>query len=96
MIATALDDPPRLRIQVRVQPRASRNRIHGVHGDALRVHLTAPPVEGAANAALIEFLADHLDVPRGAVRIVSGAHSRVKLVEVIGDPALLRTRLPLP
>lgn len=96
MIATDLDDPPRLRLRVRVQPRASKDRIHGIHGDALRIQLTAPPVDGAANAALIEFLAAHLDLPRSAVRLVSGAHGRTKLLEITADPARVRSLLGLP
>lgn len=67
-----------------VQPRASRTEIAGVHGDAIKVRLTAPPVDGAANAALVLFLADVLGVTRGAVRVVAGEQSRSKLVEVVG------------
>jgi uncharacterized protein (TIGR00251 family) len=55
-----------------------------VHGDALKVRLTAPPVEGAANDALIELLADELDVARRSIRIVAGATSRTKTVEIDG------------
>jgi uncharacterized protein (TIGR00251 family) len=67
-----------------VQPRASRSEVLGLHGDALKIRLAAPPVDGAANEALIELLADQLDVPRAAVRIVSGVRSRTKVVEVAG------------
>jgi uncharacterized protein (TIGR00251 family) len=73
-----------LRFSVRVQPRASRSEIVGLHGDALKVRLAAPPVDGAANAALVELLADGLGVPRSCVRIVTGATSRGKVVEVDG------------
>ncbi len=73
-----------VRFAVRVQPRASRSEIVGVHGDALKVRLTAPPVDGAANAALVELLAAALGVPRRAVRVVGGATSRGKIVEVDG------------
>jgi len=69
---------------VRVVPRASRNQIVGVEGGALKIKLTAPPVEGAANAALIEFVAEWLGVRRGAVSIVSGDRARNKLVQVKG------------
>jgi uncharacterized protein (TIGR00251 family) len=69
---------------VRVQPRASRTELAGIHGDALRVRLTAPPVDGAANEALIRFLADRLDVPRAAVRLEAGAAGRSKLVAIEG------------
>jgi hypothetical protein len=73
-----------VRFAVRVQPRASRNEIAGTLGDALRVRLTAPPVDGAANEALIAFLAQTFDVSPRRVRILSGATSRTKIVEVEG------------
>jgi uncharacterized protein (TIGR00251 family) len=76
-----------VRFTVRARPRAARSEIAGVLGGALKVRLAAPPVEGAANAALIELLADELDVPRAAVRIISGATARSKLVEVTGIDA---------
>ena len=76
-----------VRFAVRVQPRASRNEVGGAHGEALKVRLTSPPVDGAANAALIDLLADAFDVPRRAVRIISGATSRTKLVEIDGIAA---------
>ena len=69
---------------VRVVPRSSRNQIVGVEGRALKVKLSAPPVEGAANAALIEFVAEWLGVRRSAVSIVSGGKARNKLVRVNG------------
>ena len=69
---------------VRVVPRASRNAIAGLHGDELKVQLTAPPVEGAANAALIAYLAERLGVRRSAVTIVGGDKSRRKQVRVEG------------
>ena len=76
-----------VRFSVRVQPRASRSEVAGVHGDALKVRLTAPPVDGAANAALIELLADLLAVSRNALRIVAGEHARGKVVEAVGVDA---------
>ena len=69
---------------VRVVPRSSRNQIVGVEGGALKIKLTAPPVEGAANIALIEFVAQWLGVRRSAVSIVSGDKARNKLVRVNG------------
>lgn len=69
---------------VRVVPRSSRNQIVGVEGGALKIKLTAPPVEGAANAALIEFVAEWLGVRRSAVSIVSGDKARNKFVRVSG------------
>jgi len=69
---------------VRVVPRSSRNQIVGVEGGELKIKLTAPPVEGAANSALIEFVAKWLSVRRSAVSIVSGDKARSKLVRVSG------------
>jgi uncharacterized protein (TIGR00251 family) len=76
-----------LRFGVRVQPRASRTEVVGLHGDALRVRLSAPPVDGAANDALVELLAAALAVPCRSVRIVAGSTSRSKIVEVDGVDA---------
>ena len=73
-----------VRFTVRVQPRASRSAIEGVHGDALRVRLSAPPVDGAANEALIELLAKALGVAKRDVRVVAGGASRSKVIEVEG------------
>ncbi|MCC6927883.1 MAG: DUF167 domain-containing protein [Gemmatimonadaceae bacterium] len=73
-----------VRFPVRVQPRASRTELAGVQQGALKVRLQAPPVEGAANEALVKFLADVLDVPRRMIRIVAGDASRSKVVEVAG------------
>jgi uncharacterized protein (TIGR00251 family) len=76
-----------IRFAVRVQPRASSNEITGVYGTALKIRLQAPPVEGAANDALVSYLADLLGVSRRSVRIVSGESSRNKTVEVAGVTA---------
>lgn len=94
MAKTNLERPGGLRIAVRVQPRASRNRITGTIGDALKIQVTAPPVEGAANAALIAFLAEVLELPRGRIRVITGEHSRSKVVEIdTDDPSALKGRL---
>ena len=69
---------------VRVVPRANRNEIVGVHGDALKVRLTAPPVEGKANDALVAFLAQGPGVRKSQVEIVAGATSRRKVIRVTG------------
>ncbi len=76
-----------VRFSVRVQPRSSRNGVVGVHAGALKVGVHSPPVEGAANAALIEVLAAALGIPRRALRIVAGATARVKVVEADGVEA---------
>ena len=87
--------PLEARIRVRLTPRADRNEIAGWQGDVPRVRVTAPPVEGRANAALERLLASALDLPKGAVRVVSGAQSRDKTVAIEGvsqDEALRRLR----
>jgi uncharacterized protein len=69
---------------VKVHPRAKRNAITGELGDALKISLTAPPVEGRANEACIEFFAKLLKVPRSSVTIASGQSSRNKVIRVAG------------
>lgn len=93
---TVRDDDGSVRFAVRVQPRASRSEIAGVHGDAMKVRLSAPPVDGAANAALVELIAEALGVGRRAVRIVNGESSRSKVVEVEGVTAAAVLRLAGP
>lgn len=73
-----------VRVSIHVQPRAARSEIVGLHGAALKVRLQAPPVDGAANEALVTLLAERLGVARRAVRVVAGASSRAKTVEVDG------------
>jgi uncharacterized protein len=72
---------------VRVHPRAKRNAITGEIGDALKVALTAPPVEGRANEACVEFFAKLLKVPRSSVTIASGTSSRSKVLRIAGISA---------
>jgi uncharacterized protein len=69
---------------VRVHPRAKKNAITGEVGDALKVSLTAPPVDGKANDACIEFFAKLLNVPRSSVTIAAGLTSRNKMMRVVG------------
>jgi uncharacterized protein (TIGR00251 family) len=73
-----------VRFSVRVQPRASTTELAGIHGDALKVRLAAPPVDGAANEALVIFLAKIFRVPRHDVRILAGESARSKLIEIRG------------
>jgi uncharacterized protein len=73
---------PTVRFTVHVQPRSKRTGIDGMHGDALRVRVNAPPVDGAANDAVIEVLAVALGVPKRAVSVVAGMTSRSKIIEV--------------
>ena len=71
-------------LAVRVQPRAPRSEIVGVHGEALKVRLNAAPVDGAANEELVMLLAHTFAVARRAIRILAGEHSRSKIVEIEG------------
>jgi uncharacterized protein (TIGR00251 family) len=73
-----------MRLTIRVIPRASRTEFAGERNGARLVRLAAPPVDGAANDELIDFLARTYHVPRRAVRIVRGERSRIKLVEIDG------------
>ncbi len=75
------------RLVVHVQPRAHRSEVAGRHGDAIKVRLAAPPVDGAANEELVRLLAELLGVGRRAVRVVSGRAARRKLVEIDGISA---------
>ena len=70
--------------QVKVHPRAKKNAVTGEVGDALKMTLTAPPVEGRANEACIAFLAEVLNVPRSSVTIAAGENSRNKVIRVSG------------
>jgi hypothetical protein len=79
---------------VRVHPRAKKNAITGVIGDALKISITAPPVEGRANQALIDFFAECIGVPKGSLEVISGSLGRNKVVRVCGLAAAeLATRL---
>ncbi len=83
-----------VRFAVHVQPRAKKPGIDGTHGDALRVRVHAPPVEGAANEAVVAVIAEALGVPARAVHIAAGQSGRQKLVDVDGvDAAVAMSRL---
>ncbi|MDH7485451.1 MAG: DUF167 domain-containing protein [Anaerolineae bacterium] len=83
-------------LTVRVVPRAHKSEIAGVQGEALRVRLAAPPVEGAANRALVAFLADCLSVRPQQVRLEAGERSRQKRVRVVGLTAAQALERLLP
>jgi len=84
------------RLKVRVTPRGAKEEIIGWRGDALAIKLTAPPVEGAANRACINFLARLLGVKRSQISLVSGEKSRDKTFEVEGlDSSEIRARLDI-
>lgn len=86
-----------IRLAVRLQPRASRNEVCGLFGEGsearLKLRLTAPPVDNAANGACQAFLAELFGVAKGAVRLVSGDKSKDKLWEIAGDPRALLARV---
>jgi len=84
----------RWRLRVRLQPRAACTGLIGWHGEAIKVQVQAPPVGGAANEALIDLLATFFAVPHRAVRILHGATSRDKVLEIeTPDPAGCQARL---
>lgn len=77
-----------LLLHVRVQPRASRATVDGIAGDRLRLRVTAAPTDGEANAAVIELIAAHFDVPRSHVRLERGGGAREKTLRIVGGAAL--------
>ena len=81
------DTPAGATFAVRVHPRAKKNAITGEVGDALKLALTAPPVEGRANQACIDLLAEVLNVPRLSVTIAAGESSRNKVIRITGMSA---------
>ena len=94
MVFTVRDIAAGASFAVKVHPRAKKNAITGEAGAALKIALTAPPVDGKANAACIDFLAKLLKVPRSSVTIASGQTSRKKVILVAGlSPDVVRERL---
>lgn len=86
-----------LMLDVLVAPRASRNRILGVHDERLKIQLTAPPVDGKANDALVRFLADVLGIAKAQVEIVGGPANKRKTVRLTGvAPHLALLKLAPP
>lgn len=75
----------RITLTLHIQPGAKKTEFAGLHGDALKIRLAAPPVDGKANEALVRFLADVLDLPKSAVTLKSGQTSRRKVLEVTGS-----------
>jgi len=74
-------------IDILVQPRASRAKIGPRHDGRIKIAVTAPPVDGEANAAVIELVAKSLGIPRGAVEVIAGASSRRKTLRITGSSA---------
>jgi len=83
----AMDVPDGCTLAVRLHPGARKNSVTGVHAEALKIALTAPPVDGKANEALIEFLAETLRLPRARITIVAGLTSRSKTIRITGKSA---------
>ena len=80
---TTLEDS--LILRVYVQPRASKNQICGIQGEELKIRLTSPPVDGAANKLCREFVADLFDIAKSSVEIISGQTSRHKRLRILGN-----------
>ena len=74
------ESPEGIRFKAFIQPRSSKNEIVGLHGDALKIRLTAPPVDNAANKMCIKFLAKTLGIPKSSIDIASGHTSRTKQI----------------
>jgi uncharacterized protein (TIGR00251 family) len=73
-------------LTLHIQPGAKKTEVAGLYGDALKIRLAAPPVDGKANAALIAFVADRLGLSKSAVHLKSGQTSRRKVLEVVAAP----------
>lgn len=97
-----MDNPPpytwhadRLTLNVRVQPRASRDEIVGIQGHYLKIRITAPPVDGKANAHLIQFLAREFGVPKARISLIGGETGREKRLQIVA-PERLPTDISRP
>jgi uncharacterized protein (TIGR00251 family) len=82
------DHPNGISFNIRVQPKSSRSRIEGMQGDALKLRVTAPPIEGAANKACIELLAKALGIPKSSLEVASGHAGRNKRILARCDSAM--------
>jgi uncharacterized protein (TIGR00251 family) len=83
-----------IRLEILVQPRASRTRVVGPHGDRLKIQVAAPPVEGEANDALVRHMAQLFGIPRRDVEVLSGESGRRKAIRLIGvEPQAALERL---
>ena len=83
----------RTTLTLHIQPGAKKTEVAGKHGDALKIRLAAPPVDGKANAALINFVADRLGLAKSAVSLKSGQTSRRKVLEITAAPQDTAQRL---
>ena len=88
------DDGDALTLCLHVQPGAKKTEVVGVHGDALKIRLAAPPVDGKANQCLLKFIAQQLDIGKSSVVLISGETARAKRLRISGvDAATVRTQL---
>jgi uncharacterized protein len=88
---------PAIRLDVYIQPRASKSEVAGLHGGIIKIRIAAPAVENAANLALMEFVAETLGIAKRSVRIVSGIASRRKVLEIEGvTDEQIAAKLSLP
>jgi hypothetical protein len=85
MVAWYRSEEDGITLTLHIQPGAKRSEVAGLHGDALKIRLAAPPIEGRANEALLRFVADSFDVPLRQVELLRGAQSRHKMVMVKGS-----------
>ena len=81
-------------LTLHIQPGAKRTEVAGLHGDALKIRVAAPPVEGAANTALLGFLKKHFAVPAAQIILKHGATGRHKVIEVVGSEVSPESLLP--
>ena len=80
-------------IKVKISPRAKQNKVLGFQDDVLRVHITAPPIQGKANLALIKFLAKEFDIAKSSIKIIKGETSREKVLEIPNNVPTLQNKL---
>ena len=85
-----------LQVRIHAQPRARRSELAGIHNGALKIKIAAPPVDDAANRAIVDFFADMLDIPKSRVRIAAGLKSRNKtlLIEDLSADRFIRECVP--
>ena len=83
-------------LRIHVQPRAANNQVAGLQGEALKLRLSAPPVEGKANKAVLAYLAELLNVPKKALRLKSGQASRQKTIRITGTSEEIIRQLLAP
>jgi len=88
--------PDATTLTLHVQPGAKKTEIVGLHGDALKIRLAAPPVDGKANAALMAYIADRLGIAKSSIQLKSGQTSRRKVLEISVAPADCEARLMPP